>query len=32
MERDKMHAKGVLARKNEKVRIRQIKEITKRVF
>jgi hypothetical protein len=30
IERDEMHAKGVLTRKNEKARLRQIKEMTKR--
>ncbi len=29
MERDEMHAKGVIARKNEKARIKQIKEMKK---
>jgi hypothetical protein len=30
MKRDEMHAKGVLARKNEKARLKQIKDMTKR--
>jgi hypothetical protein len=29
MKRDKMHAKEVIARKNEKARIKQIKKMTK---
>jgi hypothetical protein len=29
MKRDEMHAKGVIARKNEKARIKQIKKMKK---
>jgi hypothetical protein len=30
MKRDEMHVKDVLARKNEKLRLKQIKKMTKR--